>query len=283
MHRIIANEKSSDFTTSGLASVIGLGAYVILGQAHHSGILTEGKAFAALSLFELLEQPLTTFVDAFEVFQTVINSFRRIQEYLLQDDREDYRQDCSVESLLRDESTPLDAEEDDQPDSPIYSRDGPSTTAAQFAVVVEGVSVGYDPPDNLIFEDLSFKLPRSKLTAIYGPVGSGKSTVLKLLLGEAPPVAGSVSTSFKRAAYCPQDPWITWGPIQSNITGMALLDRAWYDAVINACDLAFDFDELPDGDQTPTGTRGSRLSGGQQKRVVSTSFDVTRYEGTHLS
>ena len=104
---------------------------------------------------------------------------------------------------------------------------------------------------------------------VTGPVGCGKSTLLKLLLGELPEISGSIITSFAKAAYCPQAPWITWGTIKDNIVGMSKWDKPWYNTVVRACALVADLESLPDGDQTKTGTRGSRLSGGQKIRVVS--------------
>jgi ATP-binding cassette subfamily C (CFTR/MRP) protein 1 len=107
---------------------------------------------------------------------------------------------------------------------------------------------------------------------ICGPVGSGKSTLLKLLLGEMPFTSGSVATRFSRAAYCSQSPWSIWGTVQNNIVGISEWDKTWYDTIVSACALSADFEELPNGDQTHVGTRGSRLSGGQQMRVVSTQI-----------
>ncbi|ODA75948.1 hypothetical protein RJ55_08589 [Drechmeria coniospora] len=279
------------FVASGMASVWGFGAYILLAKGG-SDTLTEGVAFAALSLFEILEQPLSSVVDGFELVQTVLNSFSRIQEYLLSDEQEDYRADLSSDTRITDQDSVEPVESDL---TTLYSRDGLSsdTFAAAF-----NVSAGYrkknekaqdedsdsdsldimsdsetdadddiKDKDRLVFEGLNFEFPRGKTTIVYGAVGAGKSTLLKLLLGEVPVVSGSVSTNFSRAAYCPQTPWISWGTVQSNIIGMALLEKQWYDTVIEACGLAADFMELPNGDHTPTGTRGSRLSGGQQKRV----------------
>jgi ABC-type transport system involved in cytochrome bd biosynthesis fused ATPase/permease subunit len=104
---------------------------------------------------------------------------------------------------------------------------------------------------------------------IVGPVGCGKSTLLRVLLGEVPEVSGIISTTFKNAAYCSQSPWITFGTVRQNIVGASQWDQKWYDTVIQACSLQADLQQLPSGDQTKVGVRGSRLSGGQQMRVVS--------------
>lgn len=138
---------------------------------------------------------------------------------------------------------------------------------SEFAAIIKDVSAGYSVGQPIL-RNLNLRIAHKKITMVVGPLGSGKSTLLKLLLGEIPNTSGSVLTTFAKAAYCPQSPWITWGTIQHNILGMSLWDKPWYNLVIRACALSTDFEDLPRGDQTNTGTRGSRLSGGQQMRVV---------------
>jgi len=45
----------------------------------------------------------------------------------------------------------------------------------------------------LIFDDLSFSIPRGKITAIMGPSGTGKTTLLKLIGGQLTPQSGKVT------------------------------------------------------------------------------------------
>jgi ATP-binding cassette subfamily C (CFTR/MRP) protein 1 len=70
--------KNTDFASSALAPVLGFAVYILLARTKNSGTLTEGIAFAALSVFELLNEPMINAIDGFEHIQTVINSFRRI-------------------------------------------------------------------------------------------------------------------------------------------------------------------------------------------------------------
>ncbi|KAG8410254.1 hypothetical protein J3458_017969 [Metarhizium acridum] len=134
------------------------------------------------------------------------------------------------------------------------------------AIAIKDVTAGYSA-ESSILNGINLEISRGKTTVVVGPVGCGKSTLLRLILGEMPVTSGTVSTSFSRAAFCPQSPWITWGTIQNNIIGMSRWDKPWYNTVVKACALSADFEQLRDGDQTNVGTRGSRLSGGQQMRL----------------
>lgn len=58
-------------------------------------------------------------------------------------------------------------------------------------VVIEadGISKGFD--NKLLYENLSFKLPRSGIVGVIGPNGAGKTTLFKMILGQETPDAGS--------------------------------------------------------------------------------------------
>ncbi len=56
---------------------------------------------------------------------------------------------------------------------------------------VEGLSKGYG--DKLLFEDLSFRVPRGAIVGIVGPNGAGKTTLFRLLVGDEKPDAGTVT------------------------------------------------------------------------------------------
>lgn len=105
------------------------------------------------------------------------------------------------------------------------------------------------------------------LTAVIGPVGSGKSALLLALVQELAVVTGSVERRYQSMAYASQDPWIMDGTIQENILMGLQWDSDWYGTVVEACSLGLDFHQLRDGDQTVVGDRGVQLSGGQRARV----------------
>uniref|UniRef100_A0A8H7NNV7 ABC transporter n=1 Tax=Bionectria ochroleuca TaxID=29856 RepID=A0A8H7NNV7_BIOOC len=252
--------------TFTFAPVLGLGTFAILAKVNNTEALTEGMAFAVLSLFNLQDRPVMSLLHGFEDFQTIYNAFYRIQTYLLSAEREDSR------------ATPLYQQPETSSDESLPKIS--TTVASGHGVLTKVVdnnsetsvirlteaSGGYTP-ETMILEGINLGISGGKVTMIVGPVGSGKSTLLRLLLGELPQVSGSIVSDFSKCAYAPQSPWITWGTVRSNILGMSPWDAGWYRKVVCACSLDGDFEGLPDGDQTKTGIRGSHLSGGQQIRV----------------
>ncbi|ETS76431.1 hypothetical protein PFICI_11818 [Pestalotiopsis fici W106-1] len=106
-----------------------------------------------------------------------------------------------------------------------------------------------------------------KLTVITGPVGSGKTSILRVILGEIQTRAGSVLVN-GQIAYASQRPVLISRTIRENITFGRVYDPVWYRKVVDAACLTPDFSRLPKGDATMLGGTVSILSGGQQSRVA---------------
>lgn len=123
--------------------------------------------------------------------------------------------------------------------------------------------------DQYIFSGIDFDIIRGQCTIIAGPVGSGKSAFLELLLGEVENQGGSLSVASGQIAHCSHSPWLQEATLRENILGITQWNEAWYQTVVDARALGADIQTLANGDATHVGARGSRLSGGQQARVVS--------------
>ncbi|KAI0802868.1 P-loop containing nucleoside triphosphate hydrolase protein [Xylaria sp. FL0064] len=104
---------------------------------------------------------------------------------------------------------------------------------------------------------------------IVGPIGPGKSTLCKVLLGEVPFSEGRVtlSTRFPYVEFCDQTAFLSIGTIRDNIVGYSPFDEQRYAEVIKATALGFDLELLPQNDMTNIGSDGITLSGGQKQRV----------------
>ncbi len=115
--------------------------------------------------------------------------------------------------------------------------------------------------------------PKGSLIMVVGPVGCGKSTFLKSLIGEVPLREGEIYCKYPDVAFCDQPTWIINASIQDNITAHSPhLDDEWYSSVIHACALDTDLEQMPRGHDTIVGSHGSMLSGGQKQRLVSEAF-----------
>lgn len=121
---------------------------------------------------------------------------------------------------------------------------------------------------SLSFYDLSVDIHRG-ITMIVGPVGCGKSTLIKGILHQHMVKNGFRTASFSKAAYCPQTPWITNDTIRNNIIGFRQFDQTWYDFTCEVCGLQGDLNALSEGDMHMAGSGGISLSGGQKQRIVS--------------
>lgn len=114
--------------------------------------------------------------------------------------------------------------------------------------------------------DLNVDIKDRTLAAIVGPVGSGKSTFLNVLLGEVQIDSGEVIVNGK-VSYCSQEPWVFEGSIRDNIVFVEDYNERRYKRVLKVCALERDLELLPRGDLTVVGERGVSLSGGQKARI----------------
>lgn len=151
---------------------------------------------------------------------------------------------------------------------------------------VKGLSYQYGQSSNGI-HDVSFKLKRGQFLVITGRIGSGKSTLVRTLLGLLPKQQGEILWNGEkvnpaaflmppRAAYTPQVPRLFSDTLRENIVqgkkGHA--DQALEKAIRLAV-LDQDIKQLDQGLETPVGPRGVMLSGGQIQRSATARMLMT--------
>ncbi|KAF5288562.1 hypothetical protein FQA39_LY15341 [Lamprigera yunnana] len=119
--------------------------------------------------------------------------------------------------------------------------------------------------DNIL-TDLNVHIKPHCLTAIVGPIGCGKSSLLQIILKELSLETGNIEVN-GTISYASQDSWIYSGSVRQNILFGSEMDAIRYSNVIEACALEQDFKILPYGDKTTVGERGTSLSGGQKARI----------------
>lgn len=115
-------------------------------------------------------------------------------------------------------------------------------------------------------QNISLRFKQNALNVLTGPTGCGKTSLLQSLLGETVLEAGS-ATAPRDIAYVPQAPWLQNDTIRQNIMFYSAYDETRYNTIVDASGLAQDLRQLPLGDLTVVGERGTSLSGGQKQRV----------------
>ena len=155
-------------------------------------------------------------------------------------------------------------------------------------VTLEDISFGYTG-DVAVIRDMSLTFEAGKTTALVGPSGGGKSTILNLLLRLYDPIEGVVridgqdiaQASFaslrRKMAFVGQDTFLFSNTVMGNLR--VAREKASDEEVYEAARVAYahDFIEaLPKGYQTQIGENGAFLSGGQRQRLSITRAVLRR-------
>lgn len=149
------------------------------------------------------------------------------------------------------------------------------------SVVVKSVSYAYPGSRKNALESVSLVVPAGTTLAIVGATGSGKSTLVDLLLGLIEPLDGSIEISSSKpevasavwpgmTSYVPQEVGLLNGTIRDNVAlGIDSVEiddhQVWQ--VLSQVRLANFLSEHRDGLETMIGEYGMRLSGGQRQRL----------------
>ncbi|KUI53472.1 Multidrug resistance-associated protein 1 [Cytospora mali] len=231
-------------------------AYAIVSQLQGSSGLSVSQAMTSLAALNLLAAPLGNLLYSIPQGWAALGCFERIQEFLLETPRTEQRALPSTRTSTTFTSN--------QEGMELQSTRLPS----QNKIVVSKGSFGWSDSRSHIVKEVDTTIQLgSELTILVGPVGCGKSTFLKGLLGETSKLRGQVEVSSSAIAYCDQTPWIINGSIRDNIVAKSNFEAVWYATVCQACGLEVDFRQMPDRDSTVVGSKGVKLSGGQKQRI----------------
>ncbi|XP_059020460.1 multidrug resistance-associated protein 1-like isoform X5 [Mustela lutreola] len=214
-----------------LVSLATFGIYFLLDEGN---ILTATKVFTSMSLFNILRLPL---FDLPMVISAVVQtrvSLDRLEDFL------------NTEEL--------------------HPQNIETNYIGDHAIGFTNASFSWDKTGVPVLKNLNIKIPEGALVAVVGPVGSGKSSVLSAILGEMEKLTGVVQRKGS-VAYVAQQAWIQNCILQENILFGSIMQKQFYERVLEACALLPDLEQLPNGDQTEIGERGVNISGGQKHRV----------------
>lgn len=151
----------------------------------------------------------------------------------------------------------------------------------QDAIEVKDVTYYYPNTEEPVIDGANLKIKKGTTVAFIGATGSGKTTMVDIILGLLAPQKGTVmadrinvhekpKTFHAQVGYIPQVIYLSDDTIRNNIAfGIreAEIDEEAVIAAMQKAQLADFIDSLPLGLDTIVGDRGVRLSGGQRQRI----------------
>jgi ABC-type multidrug transport system fused ATPase/permease subunit len=157
---------------------------------------------------------------------------------------------------------------------------GIAIESIQSGVRFDGVTFSYQPGDTPTLDHVSFEIPAGVTTALVGASGSGKTTIVNLLLRLYEPDSGTISVDGEPLEAVSRDDWLNLIAVAGQdvelIEGTVLdnIRMANFHASEEIISTAFElaelselFESLPDRYQTWVGQQGLRFSGGQRQRI----------------
>ena len=161
----------------------------------------------------------------------------------------------------------------------------PFPVARVERIEARGLSFSYEGREEPALDGVDFSLERGERLAVIGPVGSGKSSLVKMMAGLLEPSSGEILLNGRPVreadreslaaalGYVPQEALLFSGTIRDNVAfgapgeGRSIEDEAFRAAVAEA-QLAGEIASFSDGEATLLGQRGVALSGGQRQRLA---------------
>lgn len=215
-----------------------------------SGKLAVGTYSVLVFITQRLLWPLTRLGDTFDQYQRAMASTNRVMNLL---------------------------------DTPIETHPGDIPLSVEFVrgeIEIKNITFAYSNPVPVV-ENLSLKIPAGKTIAIVGSTGSGKSTLVKLILRLYEVQSGKITLDgieidriklkdLRRSmGLVSQDVFLFHGTVAENISYGSF--DATLPEIIAAAQVAEAdnfIQDLPQGYDTIVGERGQKLSGGQRQRIA---------------
>ena len=252
--------------TIATAIVYGFGGSLVISE-----VLTLGTLLALTALLARLYGPLTALSNVRVDVMTALVSFERVFEVL------------DLEPLVKDSQNPqklpsgaLDIE----------FKNVSFTYPSRGDVGLESLELASDgrvdnEVNNIVLQDVSFKVPSGTMLALVGPSGSGKTTISQLISRLYDPSQGEIrigQVNIKDVVRADlrdtigvvtQDSHLFHDSIKTNLKYAkedATDDEIW--RALESAQISDFVKSLPDKLETIVGDRGYRLSGGEKQRIA---------------
>jgi len=252
--------------TIATAIVYGFGGSLVV-----SGVLTLGTLLALTALLARLYGPLTALSNVRVDIMTALVSFERVFEVL------------DLEPLVKDSKNPLNL-----PQGPlnIEFNNVSFSYPTRADVGLETLELASDgkienDTNNLVLNNVSFKIKPGTMLALVGPSGSGKTTISQLIARLYDPTSGVVTVGEvdikevardeirKTIGVVTQDSHLFHDSIKNNLLYAkedATETEIW--SALESAQISDFVNSLPDKLDTIVGDRGYRLSGGEKQRIA---------------
>lgn len=217
-----------------------------------NGEMTLGMMLAVSFIIGQMNAPLDQLLSLLQTGQDAKLSLERLAEI-----------------HLKEEEIPVKAAQSPPPSDPLPPGD----------IVFERVCFKYER--NWVLKDVDLRIPRGKITALVGPSGGGKTTLLKLLLRFYTPQSGTIRLGDSLLEAVPLDGWrnhtgvvmqdgfLFSDSLAGNITmEERVADPEKLKLAIRLANLENLVESLPQKDETLVGNNGIGLSSGQKQRVL---------------
>ncbi|MDC0489182.1 ABC transporter ATP-binding protein/permease [Amylibacter sp.] len=157
-----------------------------------------------------------------------------------------------------------------------------SSIGFEEEILVSDVSFRYSEKEPWILQNVNFSLKKNTTIGFFGTTGSGKSTLINIIMGLLDPSEGYIAIDgetitdknkqrwFKCIAHVPQDIFLVDGTIESNIAyGIPEdeIDHLWLREVTKKANILNFIEASKDGFKTKVGESGLKISGGQRQRL----------------
>jgi ATP-binding cassette subfamily B protein len=159
--------------------------------------------------------------------------------------------------------------------------DGGDPAVPEPLIEVRGLTFAYPETDTNVLEEVGFTIESGRTLGIVGRTGSGKTTLVELLMRLYDPPRGTVFVGGRDVAdlklhnlrglfgYVPQETFLFAMTIGENISfGAGSLPAERVRELAETVDIASEIESFPLGFDTVVGERGVTLSGGQKQRVA---------------
>jgi len=192
------------------------------------------------------------------------DAVRRVSEFLKRDTRPPFQD--SDDDDIADNDTVINLANNSfsiNPETPLLFQEEKDRTPGRISISDDHEEASHDIKSSFTVQTTQLQVHRSEIVAVIGRVGSGKTMLLRALLGELQAQDRSTVALRGKIAYASQQPFILNASFRNNVLFGSDFDEERYEKSLDACCLRQDIQRLgPAGDLTEIGERGVTLSGG---------------------